>query len=685
MLTLAVTYAALLGGAERSLVDFAQGLPGEVVLACPDGPLAERARAEQFTVFTLPGRSLELRGSAVTQARAGYDLARHARDVERLARSLAPDLVLTWGMRSTIAAPAALARIRPRPALLARHVDFLPGPVVGRAMRAATARADRVCVNSRAVARDLYPEDQLGERMSVIPPGVDLAAYDPTWAAGAHREVLLLGALVDWKRPELALESVALAARELPDLRLTLAGAPMGTAGDRLLATLRRRAERDDLAGRVRFAGELADPRVALRSAWCLLHCAEREPFGRVVLEALASGRPVVAPADGGPAEIVDGSCGRLYPPGNAAAAAAALVDVLASPERARTLGAGGPQRAKRYDADDARRRFASEASRAVADRDAAGAGRKARPAPAGRGLAIVTVTHNSGPEVVRLLRSVERHLPGAQVVVIDSGSSDGSASAARGSVPGAEVVELEENVGFGRASNAGVALAREPVCVLLNPDIELVDDSLAALARDVSRARTRERILGPLALRPDGSVQDTAQLEPGSTLLLLKALLPPTAAPGPLRRRLDPWRSRRPRRVAWAAACCLVARTATLRRLGPFDERIFLFGEDTELGMRAAEQGVETWFRPDARVLHLDAHSTGPAFGGEAFDLLARQRRAVVGERRGPRVARRDHAIWLLTFLDRILLKALTGRSTWRERRQLAAQWRARDAPARL
>ena len=49
VLTLAVTYAGLLGGAERTLLDFARGLPGGVVLACPEGPLAERARARART------------------------------------------------------------------------------------------------------------------------------------------------------------------------------------------------------------------------------------------------------------------------------------------------------------------------------------------------------------------------------------------------------------------------------------------------------------------------------------------------------------------------------------------------------------------------------------------------------------------------------------------------------------
>jgi N-acetylglucosaminyl-diphospho-decaprenol L-rhamnosyltransferase len=680
VLTLAVTYAGLLGGAERTMLDFVRGLPGGVALACPEGRLAERARDDGLAVMPISDRRLEVRDAP---PRAAAELTGHARDVRKLARTLRPDLLLAWGMRSAMVTPLAVVGLSPRPALLMRHVDFLPGPLIARGVRVAARRFDRVSANSDAVARELDPHGRLGARLSVICPGVDLSSYQPDWDVAPDPEVLVLGALVPWKRPDLALDAVARAARELPEIRLTLAGAPMGAEGQRLAGALRRRAAGPDLDGRVRFAGETSDPREVLRRAWCLLHCAEREPFGNVIVEALASGRPVVAPAAGGPAEILDETCGRLYPPGDSEAAARALVELMSSPERARSLGAAGRVRAGSFDAEEARRRFAEVAAQTVAARRAQpGPTRGER--PAGTGLALVTVPHNSRCEVERLLRSIQRHLPGASVIVVDSGSQDGSADAVRAAAPEATVVELGENVGFGRASNVGVARVQEPVCVLVNPDVELIDDSLASLAEELC-GNGRERILAPRVLSRDGSPQDTAHLDPGAPLMILRTLVPPAALPGPLRRLVDPWRSGGARTAGWAAGCCLVARTTTLRRLGPFDERIFLFGEDLELGLRAAEQGVETWFRPDARVLHLDAHSTARAFGGEPFDLLARQRRAVIGERRGPAAARRDHWTWLVTYADRILLKAITRRSTARERRQLEAQWRARRAPARL
>ena len=133
---------------------------------------------------------------------------------------------------------------------------------------------------------------------------------------------------------------------------------------------------------------------------------------------------------------------------------------------------------------------------------------------------------------------------------------------------------------------------------------------------------------------------------------------------------------------MAWAVGCCVVGATDTLARLGPYSERIFLYGEDLELGLRARDAGIQTWWWPGARVIHFGAHATERAFGAEPFDLLARQRRAVVAERRGPRAARWDDRLQLVTFMDRILIRRLLRRPADRERRQLAALRRARRAP---
>jgi GT2 family glycosyltransferase/glycosyltransferase involved in cell wall biosynthesis len=667
------SYAGILGGAERVLLDFAPALDGELCLACPEGELAEQARRRGLRVIPLRHHSRDLRTSVRDRLTAPLRLAAHAREVRRLVYALRPDVVVAWGMRSAIACVAAAPRRRGGPRLAIRHHDWLPGPLIARLVRAAARRSDLLVTPSRAVAHDLDPEGQLGDRLRVIPSGVDTQLFVPTELPAGPPELLLLGAIVDWKRPDLALEATALAAAQLPELRLTVAGAPLDKGGGSLLESLRQRASRPDLAGRVEFVGKVHDPRPLLHRSSCLLHCADAEPFGRVVLEALAAGRPVVAPRAGGPAEIVDDRVGRLYEPGDAQGAARAVVEVLGAPRIARQMAAEGRRRVGAgFTLRDAHERWRAAIDPLISPR---ARGR------AGAGMALVTVTHDSAPELSRLLESVGRHLPAARVVVVDAGSSDRSAELARRWSGAATVIELD-NVGFGRASNRGLEAVSEPVTALVNPDVELVDDSLASLAAEAGRRDRPERLLAPLVLLPNGSRQDSVHPEPASAPELMHALVPPALLPGALAMPLAAWRSNRPQRVGWAVGCCLVARTDTLRRLGPFDERIFLYGEDLDLGLRARDQGVETWFWPQARIVHRRAHATRRTFGGEPVELLARQRREVIARRRGNGRARLDDLVQLVTYADRLAIKSLLRRSTERERRQMALYRRIRREP---
>jgi len=276
----------------------------------------------------------------------------------------------------------------------------------------------------------------------------------------------------------------------------------------------------------------------------------------------------------------------------------------------------------------------------------------------------IVVVLHDSGPELAALLPTLGRHAAGAQLVVVDTGSRDDGPQLAR--AHGAELVELPDNPGFGAANNAGIALARHDVTVLLNPDTELVDDSLHELA---AQARIHPRALhAPRLLEPDGSVQRSAHPLPGTVGALLPALVHPPLLPRPLRDRAEPYRSERPRTVGWAIAACLAARTGLLRELGPFDPAVHLFAEDMDLCLRARAAGIPTILHPDLRLTHTAGHSV--LREGEPFDLLARGRRAVIEATLGRPARNRDDAAQALTFATRALVK----RPNTRERAQLAA-----------
>jgi N-acetylglucosaminyl-diphospho-decaprenol L-rhamnosyltransferase len=288
-----------------------------------------------------------------------------------------------------------------------------------------------------------------------------------------------------------------------------------------------------------------------------------------------------------------------------------------------------------------------------------------------------VIVLHDSAPDLARLLDSLDAHLPEhPQLVVVDSGSRDAGADLAR--ERGAEVVELAGNPGFGAASNEGVQRAVTDVVALLNPDVELLDAGLLDL---VALARTRDALLVPRLLDADGTTQRSAHPLPGRPGALLPALVHPPLLPARLRLRAEPWRAESPRSVGWAIAAALVARTTTLRALGPFDSGAFLFYEDLDLCLRARAAGVPTELRPDVRLRHAGAHATGPAFGGEPHELQARRRREVVEARLGHRAVALDDAAQGLTFATRIGARRLLRRDASRERAQLRALLRARRA----
>lgn len=284
--------------------------------------------------------------------------------------------------------------------------------------------------------------------------------------------------------------------------------------------------------------------------------------------------------------------------------------------------------------------------------------------------FACVVVLHESAEDITRLLASVDAHLPARpHIVCVDTGSRDDGA--VRAEAWGAEVLRLDANPGFGAANNAGLARVRADVTVLLNPDCELRDDGLARLA---ALAAGRDALLAPRLRNGDGSVQRSAHPAPGGLDALLPAAVHPRVLPRLLRERFDPWRAETPRRVGWAIAACVAARTSLLRRLGPFDPSLFLFAEDLDLCLRAAAAGAPTELHPEIEVIHHGGTSTTAAYGGEPFEEIAAQRRRVIGDRLGPAALARDDAAQTLTFATRVAARRVLRRDADRERAQLRA-----------
>jgi glycosyltransferase involved in cell wall biosynthesis len=193
----------------------------------------------------------------------------------------------------------------------------------------------------------------------VVHSPVDLERFDPgrvdrataraRLGLDAQPALAVVGQITPWKGQATALQALALLKRELPQVRLLVVGsvkfAAAGTRYDNAgyLRSLEEMTAALGLAENVRFMGERADVPEVLRAVDLLLVPSSEEPFGRVVLEAMAMETAVIATARGGPAEVIeDGVTGMLVAPGEPAAWAQAASDLLGDADRRREMGRQG-------------------------------------------------------------------------------------------------------------------------------------------------------------------------------------------------------------------------------------------------------------------------------------------------------------------------------------------------------
>lgn len=328
-------------GGQNQIVVTAEGqkaLGHEVlVFANASGQLAERSLAA---------------GLAVHRAAVGRgDLSpRTIGAIGDATGAFAPDVIHVHESHGLVGALLAARRAAPRPLVVAsRRVDFSLGFV----SRLKYGRLDRILAVSRAVREVLIAGGLSAERVVLVHEGVK----DRPPAPGGREALAALGVpagapvignvaqLVDHKDHATLLRAAAIVLKARPETRFVICGD--GPLREELLAQARSLgiAEHVIFAG---FRGDL-DALIPAFDIFCL--SSHLEGLGTSVLDAMCFGIPVVATRAGGiPDSVVDGETGRLAPPRDHQALAAALSEVLASPEiRARYGAAGRARFAKEF------------------------------------------------------------------------------------------------------------------------------------------------------------------------------------------------------------------------------------------------------------------------------------------------------------------------------------------------
>jgi GT2 family glycosyltransferase len=220
--------------------------------------------------------------------------------------------------------------------------------------------------------------------------------------------------------------------------------------------------------------------------------------------------------------------------------------------------------------------------------------------------LSVIVVTWN----VRELARDCLTALPAAtagissEVIVVDNASADGSADMIAGEFPRVTLLRNDANVGFARANNRGIEVARGRFLTLLNSDTVPPPGSLSAMVAFMD-AHGRAGAASPRLVRPDGSPQPYAYGDDPSPVYLLRRAF--AQARGSF---LHDWGVREPVRTQWVSGACLVARREAVEQIGGLDERIFMYFEDNDWCRRMRLAGWEIWYNPRAEVVHIGGAS---------------------------------------------------------------------------
>jgi len=220
---------------------------------------------------------------------------------------------------------------------------------------AANLMSHCITVNSLAVKKDLLSRERIGDsRIVLIYNGIDIDRFRAdsfvrrTWrsrmgVSDTQKVIIFVANLIPYKGHKDFLHAASMVVSQHPDVRFWLVGEDRG-----LQPELEQLAQRLNITIRVSFLGQRLDIAELLTASDILVLASHEEGFSNVILEAMATGLPVIATQVGGNSEaVVTGETGWLCPAGNPSAMALKMMDLLQDSEKALDWGQNGKNRVK--------------------------------------------------------------------------------------------------------------------------------------------------------------------------------------------------------------------------------------------------------------------------------------------------------------------------------------------------
>ncbi|MDX1613858.1 MAG: glycosyltransferase family 2 protein [Candidatus Promineifilaceae bacterium] len=269
--------------------------------------------------------------------------------------------------------------------------------------------------------------------------------------------------------------------------------------------------------------------------------------------------------------------------------------------------------------------------------------------------LSIIIVSWNVRQLLAACLKSIAagRGALKLEVIVVDSGSADGSGAMVATEFPWVRLVPLEENVGFARGNNVGIQLAEGRHILLLNPDTVVLDDSLEQMVKFLDKHASVGGV-GAQLLNPDGSVQSSRRRFPTVWTGVLESTWLEALAP---QRLLTHYYAAdlpdgEAADVDWVTGACLMVRRTAAEQIGLLDEAYFMYSEELDWQKRMRADGWRIVYLPTAHVVH---------HVGKSSEQAVTQRH-INFQRAKLRYFRKYHGSTVATFLRVVLLMNYVG-----------------------
>jgi hypothetical protein len=194
------------------------------------------------------------------------------------------------------------------------------------------------------------------------------------------------------------------------------------------------------------------------------------------------------------------------------------------------------------------------------------------------------------------------------EIIVVDNDSRDGVEAALKSRFPSVRFIQTGANLGFAAGNNAGIRASRGRYVLILNPDITVRPGAIEAMFRHMEGNRDIG-IMGPRLLKPDGSVDESCYAYPRPITPVARRT--PLGRTGLGRREvgrylMDGYDRRSTREVDWLLGAVLMVRREAIDRVGLFDERYFLYFEDTDWCRRFRSSGWRVVYFAGSEMVHL-------------------------------------------------------------------------------